>query len=98
MKRSPEYQVTGSLKIPDEEIWQWQKDLVEMGFLQPEIDSILAPASQTYADAIHTHSREYIETELAKIAAVAEKEGRSLTDEQKDYLRKTIASRRVREP
>ena len=78
--------------IPDDDMPGWIRALSETGFTEEEMDLILGHLNETYAE-----QKGIIDTEreLRKIEQyILEKERRTLTDEQRDYLRKGIEMRK----
>lgn len=79
------------IKIPDDDMPGWINTLREGGFSDNEIDTILTNLNKTYANI---KNNQYIEKELSKMNEEIEKRrGYSLTDEEKESLKKGIASR-----
>lgn len=78
-------------RIPDDDMSGWIQALRKKGFADEEMDYILAYLNKTYAKA---KGIDLVEEELKRLEEyLREMHGRVLTEEQKEYLTKAIASR-----
>jgi hypothetical protein len=78
-------------KLPDQDIPNWIKTLREGGFTDEELDSMLPRLNKEYSKA---SGIDPIEQELQKIEkTLVKKHGRTLTEEQRKYMRESIGTR-----
>lgn len=80
------------ITIPDRDMQNWIKALRESDLTEEQMDRMLAHLNRTYAGA--KGIEEVVEKELEKLKEYLRKEhGKKLTEEQEEYLRKSIESR-----
>ncbi len=91
MEGGPSPEDIKRIRIPDEDAHNWIATLHEGGFSDEEIDHIMANLNATYAEH---KGIDPIEEELKRIEErIYQQQKRRLTEDQKAYLRKGIATR-----
>ncbi|KKT42311.1 MAG: hypothetical protein UW30_C0001G0036 [Candidatus Giovannonibacteria bacterium GW2011_GWA2_44_13b] len=78
------------INIPDGDIPGWMKILREGGFSDKEIDAMLSRLNVAYAKGAKIDP---MEEELKRIEEHLKAYGKTLNDEEREYMRKSIASR-----
>ncbi len=82
------------IRIPDRDMSGWIETLRNGGLNDGQIDLILAHLNKTYAEQKGVFNEDIVDEEMKKLERhIFEIEGRGLTKEQRDYLRKGIEDR-----
>jgi hypothetical protein len=82
----------GRLRIPDGDMPDWIKTLRESDMTEEQIERMLIHLNRTFAEGKGV--KDIVEKELEGLKEYLKKEhGRELTDEQEEYLRKSIETR-----
>lgn len=77
-------------RIPDGDVIGWIESLRDAGLSNDEIDAMISRLNKTYREK---SSGDYVEEELKKIEETVKSHGGRLSEEQKEYLRKSTKER-----